>query len=211
MIDLYCERVGPGLSAEPVNTVTNLAFFVAAFAHAKAARDRQSLQLDIGLLVSLMIAIGAGSSLFHGFATVWARYLDELPILLFQLVFLWLYGRRIMRLPRWVVASMVAAFFGVIYLASQLPPLLNGSLAYAPAFVVLILLGAFHMFNAEQEPWMLLLAAGVFHVSLIFRTFDNAVCDQFPLGTHFLWHLCNGLVLYLVSRGYLLNHRAKEA
>jgi hypothetical protein len=29
-IDAYCERLGPGLWAEPLNAVTNLAFIVAA-------------------------------------------------------------------------------------------------------------------------------------------------------------------------------------
>ena len=29
-IDIYCERVGPGLWAEPVNALTNLSFLAAA-------------------------------------------------------------------------------------------------------------------------------------------------------------------------------------
>jgi hypothetical protein len=33
------------------------------------------------------------------------------------------------------------------------------------------------------------------------------VCDFVPVGTHFLWHLLNGLVLYLVSRTMLLKRR----
>jgi hypothetical protein len=32
MIDLYCERLGPGILAEPINALTNLAFpFTAVF------------------------------------------------------------------------------------------------------------------------------------------------------------------------------------
>jgi hypothetical protein len=30
-VDIYCERLGPGLWAEPLNAVTNVAFFVAAW------------------------------------------------------------------------------------------------------------------------------------------------------------------------------------
>ena len=30
-IDVYCERVGPGLWAEPVNALTNAAFFLAGW------------------------------------------------------------------------------------------------------------------------------------------------------------------------------------
>ena len=31
MIDLYCERTAPGLWEEPINALTNLSFFVAAW------------------------------------------------------------------------------------------------------------------------------------------------------------------------------------
>jgi hypothetical protein len=51
----------------------------------------------------------------------------------------------------------------------------------------------------------LLLAAGVLLLSLTFRTLDLAICERFAVGTHFLWHLLNGLVLYLVGRAWLLN------
>ena len=47
---------------------------------------------------------------------------------------------------------------------------------------------------------MLFLAAGVFTLSVAFRTVDIAVCAAFPLGTHFLWHSLNGVVLYLLLR-----------
>jgi hypothetical protein len=42
-------------------------------------------------------------------------------------------------------------------------------------------------------------------VSLVFRSIDQAVCASFPLGTHFLWHCLNGLVLYLLLRAALID------
>ena len=39
---------------------------------------------------------------------------------------------------------------------------------------------------------------GLFAVSSAFRTLDAAVCSLVPLGTHFLWHLLNALVLFLL-------------
>ena len=53
-----------------------------------------------------------------------------------------------------------------------------------------------------QRPW-LLAAAGVFVVSLVLRTIDAAACERLPLGTHFCWHLLNGVVLYLAVRSLL--------
>ena len=37
VLDLYCERLGPGLLAEPLNAVTNGAFLVAAWRLASLA------------------------------------------------------------------------------------------------------------------------------------------------------------------------------
>ena len=41
-----------------------------------------------------------------------------------------------------------------------------------------------------------LATAGIFLVSLTFRTVDVASCARLPLGTHFLWHVLNAVVLY---------------
>jgi hypothetical protein len=44
------------------------------------------------------------------------------------------------------------------------------------------------------------LAVMIFTVSLALRTVDLAVCETFRLGTHFLWHLLNAAVLYVLLR-----------
>jgi len=46
----------------------------------------------------------------------------------------------------------------------------------------------------------ILAAAAIFAVSLSFRTVDRMLCGAFPLGTHFVWHLLNAVVLYLLLR-----------
>jgi hypothetical protein len=37
--------------------------------------------------------------------------------------------------------------------------------------------------------------------ALLFRSIDQQACDAFPLGTHFLWHLFNGGMLYCLFTG----------
>lgn len=71
MVDLYCERLGPGLWAEPLNASSNLTFLIAAWAIWHLADVRHTLSGSIWLLVVLVIAIGTGSLLFHTFATRW--------------------------------------------------------------------------------------------------------------------------------------------
>jgi hypothetical protein len=41
------------------------------------------------------------------------------------------------------------------------------------------------------------LASSILLLSLIFRTADQVVCALVPIGTHFIWHMLNGLVLAL--------------
>ncbi len=43
--------------------------------------------------------------------------------------------------------------------------------------------------------WFNIGAAGLFTLSVTFRAIDPVVCGSFPLGTHFLWHTLNGLML----------------
>jgi hypothetical protein len=204
MIDLYCERAGPGLWAEPLNATTNVAFFLAALAAWSLARRVHALSPGTWALVMLIVAVGIGSSLFHTFATTWARVLDAVPILMFQLSYLWLYGRRIIRLGAATVAGLLAIFVVAAYAGRQFPHTLNGSLIYAPAVVVIVGLGFYHYRTQTAARHSVFAAAAVFLVAVFFRTIDGAVCPAFPLGTHFLWHLLIPVALYLFMRRLLL-------
>jgi len=204
MIDLYCERAGPGLWAEPLNATTNLAFFVAAWAAWSLARRAHVLSTGTWVLLALVVTVGIGSSLFHTFATTWARVLDIVPILLFQLSYVWLYGRRVIKLGGASAAGLLAVFVVAAYAGRQFPQTLNGSLIYAPAVLVIAWLGVYHYCTQTAARHSLLAAAAVFLVGVFFRTIDSAVCPAFPVGTHFLWHLLIPVALYLLMRSLLL-------
>jgi len=205
LIDLYCERLGPGLSAEPINAITNLAFLVAALAAWSGAHQKESLTAGNWVLIGLMVSIGMGSGLFHTFATSWARILDILPILFFQMAYLWLYGRRVIRLQTSYLVASVVLFIIAAYFGRQFPHILNGLLIYAPAFTLLLGLGIYHFRYAKNQRSILLWATGVFSISLFFRTIDQVACPYITVGTHFFWHLFNGLLVYMAFRGLLMN------
>ena len=204
---LYCERLDPGLLAEPVNALTNAAFLIAAWMLWRTWRRQNRNPPEAQLLIALIVAIGIGSSLFHTFATLWARVLDEVPILLFQLVFMWLYARRVIG---WSVlaATFLAAGFLVLALYSrQFPEWFNGSLVYLPALAALLALGLYHRLSRKPAPLILLWAFGALVVALSFRTLDAAVCPYFPTGVHFLWHVLVALTAYLCSHAFLIASR----
>jgi Ceramidase len=50
---------------------------------------------------------------------------------------------------------------------------------------------------------LILLATVVFSVSLTLRTLDQPFCGGNPLGLHFLWHVLNAVVLYLITRAQI--------
>jgi hypothetical protein len=68
-MDVYCERVGPGLLAEPLNAISNVSFLLAAWAAWVLARRVGALSPGVQVLVALGVSVGVGSILWHTFAT----------------------------------------------------------------------------------------------------------------------------------------------
>lgn len=205
-IDIYCERLGAGLWAEPMNAVTNAAFFIAALCAYVLAKKENVVNARVLLLIVLILIIGTGSTLFHTFATGWAQLSDVLPILFYQIAFIIFYANRVIGLNALKTALLFALFIATIIGFAQLPDeWLNGSLGYAPALLFVLGLGVWHTIHAERERYGLIAAGGVFTLSLSLRSIDMQLCEAWPMGTHFLWHILNGCVLYLTTRAYVLN------
>ncbi|EJL94051.1 Alkaline phytoceramidase (aPHC) [Herbaspirillum sp. CF444] len=210
-VDLYCERLSPNFWAEPVNALSNAGFLLAAYCVWRLLESRGLKTSITTWILTLMIAvIGIGSFLFHTFAVRWALFADVIPISIYQVLFLTFYLCQVARLSALKVGGWVIAFFAVTYWFGALPAQwLNGSLSsYGSAWLFIAGLGIYHWRTRKHEPMALLLAAGVFSLSLIFRSADMAVCKYLSIGTHMFWHLLNSVVLYLTTRAFILNLRA---
>ena len=200
---LYCERLGPGLWAEPLNAVSNLAFFGFAWQLWREGRGGEPrIAARLRLLAGLIALVGAASLTFHTLATRWANLLDVGFIGIFNVAYLVIFLREIAQWPR---AGALAAAAGFVLLdragAMLLPAgLLNGSGFYLPALATLAALTAYALRIAPACGRMMLAAALVFLVSLAARTLDRSLCDVWPWGTHFVWHLLNAWVLYRLAR-----------
>lgn len=210
MIDLYCERLTAEFWAEPVNAISNLAFIAAALCLLPLARHLER-RFYLRLLTLLVFVIGIGSGLFHTFATRWAMLSDVIPILLFQLTFLCAYSDRVVRLAWYWVAAVLIAFLAVGQVISSMELSLNGSDTYLAPLLFLSGLGVYHLTIVKSGRFLLLIAAFVFLISLTLRTIDSSICEQFPLGTHFFWHLFNALVLYLCVKAYVVGELQQQS
>lgn len=202
---IYCERLGPELLAEPFNAVSNGAFLIAAWAAWSLARGTGGLSAGLRVLIALAASVGIGSGLWHTLATPWAMILDVVPIALFLIWTLWLYARTVLGMPMPLALASMAGFLGISAYAQGFEGVLNGSLAYAPALIVLLALGAFHTQRSTAGRYSLILAACAYAIALVFRVADPEVCVVFPIGTHFLWHSFTGLAAYLAMRSLILN------
>jgi len=205
MTYLYCERTGPGLWAEPANVASNLAFVLAAWAIWRLRKDSGIDRASAALFAGLTLSIAAGSALFHMLATPSARLLDEGPIVLFQVVFLWRYGRGVMGWRSGSVALAIAMLVATSAAARLFATGVNGSLPYFPALALTALLGIDHLLAHRRRPWSLLAGSLTFGAAVFLRSIDRAVCASFPTGTHFLWHALAAVVLYLFASGLLDN------
>ncbi len=205
-VNSYCERTDAGYWSEPLNAISNGAFLVAAWLAwrlASRAGDRagQALALILG-------AIGVGSYLFHTHAQVWAMMADVVPIQIFILVYLALATVRLFGVPWWGGVAAAAAFVPASALVAgaigALAGPLNGSTGYLPVPILIALYALALRRRAPEAARGLAIGAGILALSLVFRTIDAAACVAVPVGTHFLWHLLNAVMLWWMIRVLVL-------
>lgn len=199
-IDGYCERTSPEFWAEPWNAVTNLSFILADVIALLLARRARRLDGPVIWLIVLLFVVGTGSFLFHTFATVWAAIADTAPIALFILSYFTLsmrcYGGYGWGKSLLLTLCFILALVGTSWLLNLLlRDLIGGSVSYMPALLSLFVVGWWLSSNRHPAGRWLISVGLVFAVSLTFRALDPAVCEAFPTGTHWLWHILNGVVL----------------
>ena len=198
-IDAYCERIDASLWSEPLNAVTNAAFIIAALAALGLWLGRGRGDGPAFALILVAVAVGIGSFAFHTVATVGASLADVIPIAVFIYGYFFLAMRRYLRLG--AVGGVLATllFFAASVLISRgLGGLVGSSAGYVPALLALVGLGGYLASRRHPAGEGLIAAGAVFAVSLIARTVDGPLCALVPIGTHFVWHVFNAVVLYVL-------------
>ena len=199
-IDGYCERTTPEFWAEPINAITNAAFILAAVTALFAARRAGRLDGPVLWLVGLMAVIGTGSFLFHTFATVWAAIADTAPIMLFILSYFTIamrvfggfgWGRSLL-----LTLGFVGVLIGLSWILNMvLRDIIGGSVSYVPALLAIWAVGFWLRTRMHPAGNWLLTVGCIFAVSLTARAIDLPLCSDIAAGTHWAWHVLNGVVL----------------
>jgi len=208
-VDNYCERTSPALDAEPINALTNLAFLVAAWGTWRLLCSHACFPKR-GLVLALMWTtpiVGLGSFLFHTVGTRWAEWGDVLPIMVFMLLYLWLALTVFLRWPAWLkLIAMGVYFVATFYLEAAVPAtLLWGGALYLPTMLLMIAVGITLYWQRSRAAAGIFTAAAVFLLSFSARTLDAEICPILPIGSHFMWHLLNATLLYVLMRVAILH------
>ena len=192
-VDAYCERTDFTYWSEPLNAVTNLAFIIAAI-----IMWRRSAGVPMArMLCAILFVIGVGSYLFHTHATRWAALTDVGPIGIFIVTYLFLVNRDAVPM-RWGWAALATA--GFLPFVSILLPILNeipfvriSNLYWTVPILLLLYAGLLRRTTDITRGFVI--GAALLSVSIIVRSLDEILCDLVPIGTHFLWHALNGVML----------------
>ena len=225
---IYCERgTSEALWAEPINVISNAGFFLAAliFWQLLLWRPPEKRSADHYLFVALVFAICFGSIAFHVYADQASALADVIPIGVFMLVYLGFALNRFLTVPPGWTVFLVVLFAGLTAAATQIhcwdggvgfasaapdgaKVCMNGSVGYLPALGALIVVNMLLMERRHKAAPYVLAATLIFMVSILLRSLDMAYCGSIVVegrdtGTHFIWHLLNALVLFLLMRASL--------
>ncbi len=164
------------------------------------------------LLIGNLFLIGIGSFLFHTFAQQWAGIADVVPILLFILLYIFFATRRFLGQSTLISSIAVIGFLpfaiGSSWLIGLILGPLNGSTIYASVALLIAIYGLILIQKDRKSANGLLIGAAILTISISFRSIDQTICSQFPLGSHFLWHILNGLMLGWMIM--VLSQRSKD-
>lgn len=182
----------------------------AAFWAYRTARAQGPIGAIVAVLIALAALIGLGSALFHVFANRWSEYSDVIPIWSFVALYVLaaihlVAGASPARTFRIGVIAAAITTISVLATTGDMdgPAPLNGSLQYAPALAALVVFSLVTLWRRHRVRFWALTATLAFAVSLMFRTLDLQLCTSWPVGTHFAWHLLNGLMVGLLLQGLI--------
>lgn len=203
LVNMYRERAGRlGFLDEPFNACSNLAFVLATicairFLYVNNVRDQVSWTLAL-----LPTLIALGSFAFHTIPNSFTMWGDVIPIAVFQCCMIWEFSRRLLRASRFLSAAIMLAMFAFCAVLFPVHSIMNGSLFYMPNLLLMLGFSVLWAWRMEREPYLLLIGACLFVVAIAARTVDWLV--PWSRGTHFLWHMANGAMVYILFRACVM-------
>jgi hypothetical protein len=190
----YCETLSASVAAfpiEPANTISNAVIVFFGLASLYLVAKRAPRAYDLYVVCALLIACGIGSGIWHGLRDgVALRW--EVQFGLFFLLGLAICWSRRLWSPIGSLIFVVAFVFAFLFSRQYLGIFNQRWVAVAPAVILFGSVLATQTVMRSKKAALLGLAAMALSLTALgFRTYDLTVCDYFPMGTHWLWHIFN--------------------
>jgi len=201
-IDIYCERVSSDLFAEPINFLSNIAFIIAFYILIRRLKDvsfgDKALKNCSTILTYIILFIGLGSFLFHAFGNLWSAFADTFPIMIFILFYLYIAVRFYLKQNNFVAATALIIFLSLNVFLGYAG--IEEISSYLTALFAMLLISVISLMRDEIEISRGLFTTSIiFMISLTFRQLDNFACSYMSLGTHWIWHILNAILLYSLA------------
>ena len=192
----YCEDFPDLLISQPVNTLSNIIFWIVAIWIYNNKNKAIINVKAVYILTAAAFFVGLDSAIWHLTSLGWALYLDITSISIYSAISMFLVFRHVIKFSTAKSIQKLVIVLIACALCKDLYPdifTLNTG-AFVPIALALFILGAY---SGVKEFYLagLSIAAAIF-----FRIYDLESCSYIPIGTHFLWHLFSGLGLWLFTK-----------
>src|SRR5262249_5492442 len=89
----------------------------------------------------------------------------------------------------------------------------DGYVSLMPSLIMMFLLSIYMFFTRNPSFVNFSIAGIIAAIAIIFRIIDNLsiICDNFPIGTHWLWHSFMALFFYIVIRETIKRHQVYDS
>ena len=192
-----------------MDTTPILIFILSYFAIAMNRFGGFGWGMSIGLLVGFLATLLATSYFlrtgFEAFAPPEDGDYSQKLMLVGGVALLallaWVFVTRQLLASRWAIglAWGIAYYFAVMLLSEAMtalaPEFARGARSYMPALFALFGIGLWLRMRGHPAGLWLIAVAAIFAISLTARALDRPLCAHFLIGTHWLWHVLNGVVL----------------
>lgn len=212
----YCERTSHYVFSEPANALSSLAVIIVAIIGLRAWYRKGGLDRLTLLLVAAVFLTGIGSAMFHTLRSPLTFFTEIVPVFIFILgclaiIIMRLFGQGAVITLIHLVGFSAATLMVTLMLTPK--AIGNGSWFIMPLIAqyilgaTLVLRGRVGMYEdrhlvgraAKQSDlinfpqlkmgYALIQSGLLLAVALLARSYDSQLCEQFPLGLHFVWHL----------------------
>lgn len=199
---LYCERKGLEFWAEPLNALSNFAFLYAAMAAGRLLVRHKIRDLWLWWFVTNITLIGLGSFIFHTGPALPTFLADVIPIAIFIITtFYYVLNKGLGQSARKSILYILLLIIAMLLcrVSSPWDFRIAISFLFIPVVATLGMMSLiFHRRGLITISRQLSTAALIFAFSVIVRALDTPLCALLPNGLHFLWHMLNAIVCYLV-------------